>query len=201
MLPGVHPLFAARINHSGAVDHAHIFLLQAHAYQQIYTGNTGSTSARNHQLHLGKFFFDYAQTIVNGRSCHNCSAVLIVVEYRNLHALAQFFLHHKTFRCFDIFKIDTTKSGFQAGNNIYQFVDIGFIYLNIKDINIGKLFKQYRLALHHRLGCQRSYIAQSQNCSTVGDNRHQIAARSNRGNLSGVVYNQLTGMGHSGGIG
>ena len=201
MLPGVHPLFAARINHSGAVNHAHIFLLQAHAHQQIYTGNTGSTSARDHQFYLRKLFFDYAQTVVNSRRSHNSSAVLVVVKHRNLHALTQFFLHHKTFRRFNVFKIDTTKSGFQAGNNIHQFIHIGLVYLNIKHINIGKLFKQYRLALHHRFRRQRAYITQPQNRSAIGYYRDKVTSGGHRGDFSGVFGNQLTGMGHTRGVG
>ncbi|MNH42570.1 hypothetical protein D3C79_1042940 [compost metagenome] len=87
--------------------------------------------------------------------------MLIIMEYRDVHALAQFLLNVETFWRFNIFEVDTTKSGFQGGNNVDQFVWIQLIHFNVKHINARKLLKQNTLAFHHRFTGQRTNVAQS----------------------------------------
>ena len=102
--------------------------------------------------------------------------MLVVVEHRNLHALAQLALHIKTIRRLDVFEVDAAKSRLQRGDDVHQLVQVVlFVNLDVKHINTGKLLEQNRLALHHRLGCQRADIAQAQDGGAIGNHRYQIA--------------------------
>ena len=175
--------------------------MQAHAYQQVNAGNTGGACAGDDKFYIFEFLINDTQAIINSSGSNNSRAMLVVVEYRNLHALAEFFLNHKAFGCLDIFKVNTTKGGFQRGDNVYQLIDISLVHFNIKHINIGKLFKQDSLAFHYRFRGQWANIAQPQYRSTIGNDRNQIASRGNRGHGSWVFDNQLTGMSHTWRIG
>ena len=44
----------------------------------------------------------------------------------------------------------------------------------IDGIDIGKALEQDRLAFHHRLGCQRSAIAEPENGGAIGDDGNEI---------------------------
>ena len=81
----------------------------------------------------------------------------------------------KTFRRFDIFEVNAAKSRLQGFYNLYKFLRIGFIYLDIKYINIGKYFKQYAFAFHYRFACFGANIAQTQYRCTIADDGYQVA--------------------------
>ena len=67
---------------------------------------------------FGKILADQMQTIKNRRTNHNSGAVLIIMENRNFHPFAQFALDIKALRRLDIFKINTTKSWLQGGDDV-----------------------------------------------------------------------------------
>ena len=102
--------------------------------------------------------------------------MLVIVEYRDIAAFAQFFLNVKTLGRFDVFQVDTTESGFQRSDGINQFIRIGFVDFDIEYIDTGEFFEQYAFAFHYRLTGQRADIAQAQNGGTIGHHAHQIAA-------------------------
>ena len=152
-------------------------LFKAHAYQKVDTGNTRSPCARNHELHIANFFFDYAQAVVDCSRCDNRRTVLVVVKNGYFHALAQLVLDHKALGRLDVFEINTAERWLEARDNIDQFVDIGLVDLYIEHVYVGELLKQNRLAFHHRLRGQRAYITEPKHRRAVCDYRHQIAAR------------------------
>ncbi len=98
--------------------------------------------------------------------------MLVVVEHRNIHPLAQSFLDLEAFRRLDIFEVDAAKAGFQRRHDLDEALGILFINLDIDRIYAGELLEQDRLAFHHRLGCQRADIAQAQHGRAIGDDRH-----------------------------
>ena len=56
-----------------------------------------------------------------------------------------------------------------------KFFRIFFINFNIKNIYVGKNFKQYTFAFHNRFAGFRANIAQSQNSGSIADNSNQIS--------------------------
>ena len=103
--------------------------------------------------------------------------MLVIVEHRDFHALAQLALHIKAVRRLDVFQVDTAKGGLQRGDDVDQFVEIVlFVDLDVKHVDTGKLLEQHALALHHGLGGQRADVTQAQDRRAIGDDRYQIAA-------------------------
>ena len=68
--------------------------------------------------------------------------MLVVVEDRDLHTLAQLALHIKAVWRLDVFQVDTAKGGLQRGNDVDQLVEVVFLVdLDIKHVNAGKLLE------------------------------------------------------------
>ncbi len=101
--------------------------------------------------------------------------MLIIMHYRYAHGLLQLLFYVEAFRGFDIFQIDTTKSGLQRFYNLYKFLGIFFIDLNIEYIDVCKNFKQHSLTFHHGLAGLRTNIPQSQHSGSIADDSYQVS--------------------------
>ena len=82
------------------------------------------------------------QRIGRCRTHHNCRAMLIVVEHRNLHPLAAQLFNDETIRCLDVLKVDTAQRRLQRGNDVHELVGIRLSEFDIENIDISKYFKQ-----------------------------------------------------------
>jgi hypothetical protein len=85
----VHQLGAAFIDHAGQVGDPDVFTRHAQLDQQFQAGQCGGARARGDQLDLFDVFAHHLQAVEHGRTHHDGGAVLVVVEDRDLHALAQ----------------------------------------------------------------------------------------------------------------
>ncbi len=103
-------------------------------------------------------------------------AVLVVVEHRNVHDLAQPLFDDETFGRLDVFQVDAAEGGAEKAHAVDEFVDILGVDFQIDCIDIGKALEQHGLAFHHRLGGERAEIAEAQDRCAVGNDRDHIAA-------------------------
>ena len=98
-------------------------------------------------------------------------AVLVVVEHRDLHRPAQFFLDQKTFRRLDVFQVDAAEGRLEQLAGADDLLRILCGDLDIEHVDVREPLEQHRLAFHHRLAGQRPDIAQTEDSSSVGDYR------------------------------
>jgi hypothetical protein len=127
--------------------------------------------------------------------------MLVIMKNGNLHALAKFALHIEAFRGLDVLQIDATETGFQAGNDVDQFVGIALADLEVEDVDTRELLEQYPFTFHHWLGRQRPDRTQTQYRGAVADHRDQVAARGDVTRLSGIIDDGFAGRRHAGRIG
>ena len=137
------------------------------------------------------------EAIQHCRANHNRRAVLVVMENRNFHPLAEFLLDIETLGRFDVFQIDATESGLQGSNDIDQLVRIALFDLQIEHINIGEFFEQYALAFHHWLGGEWANRAQAQHCGAIGDHTDQICTGCERAGFTRVGNDFFAGEGNT----
>ena len=139
----VHTLavFAGLVNHAFGIANGNVFALHAQSHQQIQAGNRSSTGAGTHQLNFCNVLFGYAQGIQYSRGGDDGCTVLVIVEYWDITAFAQFFLNVKTFGRFDVFQVDAAESRLQRSDGINQFIRIGFVDFDIEYIDTGKFFE------------------------------------------------------------
>ena len=95
------------------------------------------------------------QPIEDGRGRDDRGAVLVVVEHRDLHALAQPRLDEKHSGALMSSRLMPPKVGSMRGDDLDQLVGIGFVDLDIEHVDAGELLEQAALAFHHRLAGER----------------------------------------------
>src|SRR3546814_2080340 len=85
------------------------------------------------------------------RSGDDRSGVLVIVEYGNVHTLAQRLLDDEAFWCLDVFKVDAAETRLQQFHRGNEAFDIFGCKLEVDGIDVGKALEQHRLAFHHWL--------------------------------------------------
>ena len=89
---------------------------------------------------------------IGGRRPHNNGrAMLIVMKHWDLHPLTAQLFNDETIWRLDVLKVDRAKGRLQRTDDIGQLIGVGFVQLDVKAIDVGKLLEQNRLAFHHRL--------------------------------------------------
>jgi len=105
----------------------------------------------------------------------NRGAVLIIVKYRNVEELAQPLLDDEALWRLDVLEIDAAPALAEELHAIDKIVGVFGRDLEIDGVDVGKALEQHRLALHHRLGGERTAIAEPENGGAVGDHGDEIA--------------------------
>ena len=111
-------------------------------------------------------------------------AVLVVVEYRDVEFLLQRGFDFEAMRRGDVFEVDAAEGRRDRLDHLDEFLRRLGVDLDVEHVDAGELLEQHGLAFHHRLGGERTAIAQTQDRGAVGDHGNQIA-------LVGVVVGGL----------
>jgi hypothetical protein len=122
--------------------------------------------------------------------------VLVVVEKRDVHALAQFALDDETFRRLDVLEIDGAEGGFQGRDDVHHLDRIGLVDLDVEGVDAGEFLEQDRLALHHRLGGQGADGAEPEDGGAVGDHAHHVAPGRQVSRITRVLDDGKAGRRH-----
>src|SRR5215467_602990 len=123
--------------------------------------------------------------------------MLIVVEDRNLHGLAQSFFDIETIRGFDVLQIDPAKGGLEQLTELDDLVRIVRVHFDVEYIHIGEPLEEDGFSLHHRLAGKGSDIAQSKHCRPVAQHGHKIAAARVLERVLRILLNLQTGFRHA----
>ncbi len=67
--------------------------------------------------------------------------MLVVVEHRYLHALAQHLLDVKALRRLDVLEVDAAESGLQRGNHLDQLDRVELVHLDVEAVDAGELLE------------------------------------------------------------
>ena len=127
--------------------------------------------------------------------------MLVVVEHRNLQALAQLALDVEAFRRLDVLEIDAAEGGLERGDDVDQLVRIALVDFDVEAVDAGELLEQNGLALHDRLGRERPDRAEAQYRRAVGHHAHQVAARRQVARFGWIANDLVAGRRHAGRVG
>jgi hypothetical protein len=153
------------------------------------------------QLYIADGLAHQFQPVEQGGRTDDGGAVLVVVEDRDVHALAQLLLDVEALGRLDVFQVDAAQRGLQRRDDVDQLVGVTLGQFDVEHIDAGELLEQAALAFHHRLAGQRADVAQPQHRRAVGDHGHQVAAAGVLVRQRGVFLDRQAGIGHARGIG
>ena len=176
-LPLVHARGTAAIDDAFGIAEDDIAARQAHRQHQVETGDARRARAVDHDFGVLNFTTRQVQRVDQPGRGDDRRAVLIVMENRNVHQLAQALFDDEAIGRLDVFEIDAAAGGAEIAHGADEGVDIFGVDLQIDGVDVGKTLEEDGFALHHRLGRQCAEIAQAQDRRAVGDHRHAIAPR------------------------
>ena len=197
----IHELGAALVDQPGQIRHPDVPAGQAQLDEQVDAGQRGRAGAARDDLDVFELLAHDLEAVEHGGTHHDGGAVLVVVEDRNLHALAQLALDDEAVRCLDVLQVDAPEGGLQCRDDLDEAVRILFVDLDVEHVDAGELLEQDALALHHGLAGERADVAQPQHGRAVGDHAHQVAAGRVAEGCGGILHDLLAGRGHAGRIG
>ena len=112
-------VFAGFVNHAFGVANGYVFTFQTQIEQLVQAGNRSRTRAGANQGRFFDFTAGITQGIQYGGSGNDGGTVLVVVEYGDFAAFAQFAFDVEAFRRFDVFEVDAAESRFQRGDDVH----------------------------------------------------------------------------------
>jgi len=184
-----------------AIDGGDVPRVETDADQQVEAGDGRRTGTRADQLHLADVLAGDAHAVEYGGCGDDGGAVLVVVEDRNLHALAQLRLDVEAFGRLDVLKIDAAEGRFQRGDDVDELVGIEFVDFNIEYVDAGELLEKYALAFHHGFAGKWADVAEAEHGGAVGNDRDEVAACGVERSSPGVADDFVAGRCDAGGIG
>ena len=153
---------------------------QAHRLDQLDAGDRRRAGAVDHDLDVLEPALGDLQRVEQPGGGDDRGAVLVVVEHRDRHQLAQPLLDDEAFRRLDVLEVDAAEAGGEIAHAVDEGVDVGGVDLDVDGVDVGEALEQHRLAFHHRLGRKRAAIAQAEDGRAIGDDGDEIA-------LGGVI--------------
>ena len=78
-------------------------------------------------------------------------AVLVVMEHRDVHELAQPILDHEAIWRLDVLEVDAAEGRPEIAHRADEGIDVGGVDLEVEGVNIGEPLEQHRLTFHDRL--------------------------------------------------
>jgi len=168
-------IVAAAIDDALAIAHGQIVMRNAQALDQRSAGNGSSAGSVDDHLDIFDLPIRQQAGIDDPGSGDNRRAMLVIVEYRDIHPVAQRLLDDEAIGCGNIFQVDAAETGFHDLHGIDERIRILGVKFDIDRIDIGEALEQHRLALHHRFRGECAEIAQTQDRGAVGYHRNQIA--------------------------
>jgi hypothetical protein len=166
--------------------------------QQVQAGECRSSRAAAHEPGVLDALFHDLQAVQHRRADDDGGAVLIVVEDRYLHPLAQPALDGEALRGLDVLQVDAAEGRLQRRDDFDQPVRIALVDLEIEHVDAGEFLEQDRLAFHHRLGRERPDRPQAEHRRAVGDDADQVGARGEARGAGRVGGDRLARRRHAG---
>ena len=176
-LPLVHALGAALVDDALGVAEDDVLRREAHRLDELDAGDAGRTGAVADQLGRLHVAAGDLQRVDQAGGGDDRGAVLVVMEDRDVHQLAQPLLDDEAVRRLDVLEVDAAEGRAEKAHAVDELVDILGVDLEVDGIDVGEALEQHRLAFHHRLGGQRAEIAEAEDRGAVGDDGDHVAAR------------------------
>jgi hypothetical protein len=176
-LPLVHALGAAAIDDALGVAQDDVVGGEPHRLEELRAGDAGGARAVHDEPRLAHVAARQVERVDEAGGRDDRGAVLVVVEDRDVHDLAQALLDHEALGRLDVLQVDAPEGRREIAHAVDEGVRVLGVDLEIDRIDVGEALEQHRLALHHGLRGERAEIAEAEDRGAVRDHRHHVGAR------------------------
>jgi hypothetical protein len=190
----------ARIDHAAEVCDRHVFLAQSHRDQQVEAGERRGAGARARDLDLADVLADHLEPVEHCGRDDDRRAVLVVVEHRDLHALAQLPFDVEALRRLDVLEVDAAERGLEGRDNVDEPIRVVLGNLDVEHVDAREFLEQAPLAFHDRLRGKRADVAEAQHRGAVRDHGHEVGARGHVRRFERIVLDQQARVRNAGRI-
>ncbi len=191
----VHEFGTAFVDDACEVGHEDVLARHAHVDQQIEAGERRGARARGHELDFLDVLLDDLEAVGDGGRHDDRGAVLVIVEHRDLHALAGFAFDREAIRRLDVLEVDAAEGGLERGDHVDELHRVGFVEFDVEHVDAGEFLEQHRLAFHDGLRGERPDVAEAEYGGAVRDHADEVAARREAGRVEGIGDDLLAGRG------
>ena len=157
-----------------------------------------SASSRNDDANILDLLAIDLQGIHKACTRNDGCAVLVVVHHGDVAVLLQAFFDIETLGCLDVLKVDATERWGDALHGLAELHGIGFIDLDVEDVNAAIDLEEEALALHDGFASQGSDVAKAKHCGAVGYYGYEIAAVGVTECIIGILLDLKARIGHAG---
>jgi hypothetical protein len=190
-------LLAVGGDHPRGVDHHDVLPARAEGDVEARGGDRRRARAAEDDLQLIEVLLDELDGVQQRRARDDRGAVLVVVEDGDVHALAQRVLDREARGCADVLEVDAAEGGLHRRDRLDERVGVVEVELDVEHVDVGEPLEQHALALHHRLRCTGTDVAETQHRGAVGDDADEVALRGVVEHHLGVLGDVQTRRGHA----
>ena len=191
----------AGVDDAARVDQEDVLAAHAQSNGQLAAGDGRGACPGDNDADRPEVLPDQLEAVEEGRAGNDGGAVLVVVEHRDVHALAQCFLDLEALRGLDVLEVDAAKGRGDGGDDPHQFIDIVGLDFDIENVDVGEGLEQHAFAFHHRFGGQCAAVAQTKDGRPVGYHGDEVAFGRIRIGRRRVALDLEYGLGHAGRVG
>ena len=124
-------VLAHRVHHAVDVAHADVLELQTHERRQVQARERRRARAGAHHRRVLEPLVRHAQPVPDRRRHDDGRAVLVVVEHRDVHALAQPLLDLEALRRLDVLEVEAAEARPHQRDRVDEAIDVGGVELEI----------------------------------------------------------------------
>ena len=149
----------------------------AEGLDQLHAGDRGGSGAVADEPRRAEVAAGELQRVDQSGERDDRGAMLVVVEDRDVHQLAQAALDDEAVGRADVLQVDPAEGGPEVAYGIDEFVDVLGVHFEVDRIDVGEALEEHGLALHHGLRRERPEIAEPEDRGAVRDDGDEVAAR------------------------
>ena len=194
-LPLVHAGLAALVDDAFGVAQDRVVVGQAHGLEQLDAGDRGGAGAVDHEACVLERAAGDVERVDQPGGGDDRGAVLVVVEHRDVHELAQALLDDEAAGRLDVLEVDAAEGRLEQAHAVDEVVDVLGVDLEVDRVDVGEALEQDRLAFHHGLGAERAEVAEAEHRGAVRDHRDEVALGGVLVDLGRVVADREAGRG------
>ena len=183
------------------VEHDDVFVLGAEGDVEFRATDGRGAGAVDDDAHVGDVLAGDLQRVDETGGGDDGGAVLVVVHHGDVELFLEPSFDFEAFGRLDVLEVDAAKGRRDGFHGLDELVGVGFVDLDVEDVDAAVDFEQEALAFHHGLAAEGADVAQTEHRRAVADDGDEVALAGVFVGVLRVFLDFKTRLGHTGGVG